>query len=299
MPTDHLLEIKKLAIVAMFSDETLMDTLVLKGGNLLDIVYEVADRASADLDFSIDQDFSREELDRIKQRIREALQDTFRAHGYVAFDICFVERPKQPRENMKDFWGGYRIEFKVIDEPQYSRLEGSERKLRTGAYELDSSHRKAFKIEISKFEYCKPKQPREINGSTIYVYTPKMLVFEKLRAICQQMPDYLQGVDSATGSARARDFFDIHTVLVNFKMDLFSKESRDLLKHIFQAKRVPLRLIGEIPKYREYHRQDFVSVQDTVRPGIDLRSFDFYFDYVVEHCCNPLKPFWEKQPPSG
>ena len=42
--------IKRLAIVAMFSDDGLMEKLVLKGGNLLDLVYGISTRASLDVD---------------------------------------------------------------------------------------------------------------------------------------------------------------------------------------------------------------------------------------------------------
>ena len=36
---EFLEQVKKLVIIAMFSDDDLMERLVLKGGNLLDIVY--------------------------------------------------------------------------------------------------------------------------------------------------------------------------------------------------------------------------------------------------------------------
>ena len=38
----ELEQIKKLAIISVFSDDTLMNTLVLKGGNALDIIYKIA-----------------------------------------------------------------------------------------------------------------------------------------------------------------------------------------------------------------------------------------------------------------
>jgi hypothetical protein len=34
-------------------------------------------------------------------------------------------------------------------------------------------------------------------------------------------------------------------------------------------------------KYRDFHRQGFPAVQATVSPGFDLKTFDFYFDYVA------------------
>ena len=49
----QLERIKKLSIIAMFSDDYLMDILVLKGGNAIDIIYGIASRASLDLDLSL------------------------------------------------------------------------------------------------------------------------------------------------------------------------------------------------------------------------------------------------------
>ena len=49
---DRLDEIKRLTLIGLFSDDDLMDTLVLKGGNALDIVHHIAPRASIDIDLS-------------------------------------------------------------------------------------------------------------------------------------------------------------------------------------------------------------------------------------------------------
>lgn len=53
---DELETIKKAGIVAMFADDDLMDQLVLKGGNAMDVVLGVNSRASVDLDFSMRDD---------------------------------------------------------------------------------------------------------------------------------------------------------------------------------------------------------------------------------------------------
>lgn len=294
MDEEHLIELKKLALIALFSDEELMSRLVLKGGNVLDIVYNVAFRSSIDLDFSMEGDFDPSERAEIEMRIRNVLDQGFKKHGYVVFDMEFVERPPEVTEDMKEFWGGYQIKFKLIEAEKYMKLKGEARDLRVRAMDLGPGHRKSFKIDISKFEYCQPKRPREVDGSTVYVYSPEMLVLEKLRAICQQMPEYREKVRNPSQSARARDFFDIHTILTTFRIDLLARESVDLMKCIFAAKRVPIELIFRIPNYREYHREDFDSVRDTVRPQHELADFDFYFDFVVENCCKPLESMGNK-----
>jgi hypothetical protein len=62
-----------------------------------------------------------------------------------------------------------------------------------------------------------------------------------------------------------------------------------LLKLIFEAKRVPVELLGKIGGFREFHRADFKSVVDTVKPGVALQDFDFYFDFLLQQADRLLK----------
>ncbi|MGA3084518.1 MAG: nucleotidyl transferase AbiEii/AbiGii toxin family protein [Thermodesulfobacteriota bacterium] len=62
MDLNFLTKIKQLTIIALFSDDFLMERLVLKGGNAIDLIYKISSRASIDLDFSIALDFKEEEL---------------------------------------------------------------------------------------------------------------------------------------------------------------------------------------------------------------------------------------------
>ena len=117
------------------------------------------------------------------------------------------------------------------------------------------------------------------DGYTIYVYSPEMLVCEKLRALGQQMPDYCAAGWQA--HAPARDFLDIHDTVRKFRIDLTTGANRELLRRIFAAKRVPPALLGKLHEHREFHRQDWRAVEETVRPHVRLQSFDFYFDFVV------------------
>jgi predicted nucleotidyltransferase component of viral defense system len=281
MELDRLGEIKKLAIIAMFSDDDLMDTLVLKGGNLLDVVYQVASRASIDLDFSMASEFTPSQWSGLGERIKRRMRETFQPHGYEVFDVHLTERPRNVTQDMAEFWGGYRIEFKVITSEEFTRLDGDIEAARHQANIIGPGRKRTFKIDVSKFEYCSSKIPKDFDDYRIYIYSPEMLLFEKLRAICQQMPEYAEIVNSPSQSPRARDFFDIHTTFENFTIDLDSPENRELLGNIFAAKRVPLELLGRIPAYRDFHRDDFTSVKDTVKPDVELKDFNFYFDYVV------------------
>jgi predicted nucleotidyltransferase component of viral defense system len=77
MDLDYLDKIKRYAIIAMFSDDDLMDMLVLKGGNVLDLIYEVSARSSIDIDLSMASEFEENKLDIIKEKIEKTLVDTF------------------------------------------------------------------------------------------------------------------------------------------------------------------------------------------------------------------------------
>jgi len=286
--------LKRLAIIAMFSDDDLMEMLVLKGGNLLDTIYNIASRASVDVDFSMEGEFQEEDFELIKEKIQRALVGTFEAEGFTVFDLNLLKRPKKDLPSVTcAFWGGYRLEFKVIESSKYEKLKHDQRSLRMGSVTLGKNHERKFIIDISKFEYCAPKREMDLDeGYTIYVYTPEMIVFEKIRAICQQMPEYDAVVPSSGKSARARDFFDIYTILEHYEIDFMAEDNLVLLQNIFVAKKVPLWLIGRIQEYMEFHRPDFASVRDTVKAGTELRDFDFYFNYVIERCA-PLKTLWE------
>lgn len=291
MPVLNYDRIKRLAIIAMVSDDRLMNLLVLKGGNALDLVYGVAERASIDLDFSIEREF--DDLPAIAEKLRYAFERTFAAEGYRAFDVKIAERPAMVAPDLRDFWGGYVVEFKIIEQEKHGRLAGDLAALRRNAALVGAKQKRTFSVDVSKFEYCSPRQPVVFEGYTVLVYTPAMVVFEKLRAICQQMPEYAELVRSKSQSARARDFFDIYTVDQRYRIDFHDSENVALVRRVFAAKRVPLALIKDIHRYREYHRPDFAVVRDTVKPDVELQGFDFYFDHVLSRCA-ALEPLGDE-----
>lgn len=279
-----LAEIRKLVIIAMFSDDVLFKRLVLKGGNAISLVYGYGARGSLDVDFSIDGDF--DDLEEATKRINAALTDRFRAAGFVLFDYNFAPRPSITGTQGKK-WGGYRVQFKIIERDKYEKVGQSIEAARRDATVIGPLQKRTFVVDLSKWEFCDGKVYADLQDYTIFVYTPMMLVLEKLRAICQQMEEYeLRGEKSA----RARDFYDI-TILVNeAKLSLQSEEDFELCRQIFAAKDVPLGLIGKISTYREFHRPDWPSVEDTVRG--ELQPFDFYFDFVLR-ISEDLKPLWK------
>ena len=115
--------------------------------------------------------------------------------------------------------------------------------------------------------------------STIYSHH---YCISMIRAVCQQTREYKKVIKSQTLTGRAKDFFDIYILCEKFNIDPNNHQNKSLLKKIFEIKKVPLSLIKKIRDYKEFHRQDFNSVEDTVKPHVLLKEFDFYFDYVID-----------------
>ena len=274
-------KIKTLGIIAMFSDDILMERFVLKGGNALDLIHQVSVRASVDIDLSMDRDFTAEELLGLSRRIENLLLDTFRPEGFEVFDVKLEKQPPTLTADLEDFWGGYSVEFKLIESDRYRELGADIEALRRSAMPLGQGTK--FSIDISKYEYTAGKVQVDLDGYAVFVYTPEMIVCEKLRAICQQMKEYGSVVKrNRSGGSRARDFIDIERVITVCDIDLATKENRALLANVFAAKRVRLSLLRNVDRYREFHRQNYDAVVATVKPGVALKEFDFYVDFVLE-----------------
>jgi len=286
--------IKLWAIQAMFSDDELLEQLVLKGGNAMALIHQISARASVDLDFSLKQDFT-ETIDVVKGRIERTLGETFRSNGLEVFDFKMVEQPKAISKDMKDFWGGYAVEFKLISTELYRQHTQDIEVLRKFAMNLGQGTR--FLMDISRFEYIENKEYVDFDGTVIYVYSPLMIVCEKLRAICQQMPEYGPIIKrDRAGAARPKDFVDIFVLVSALDLDLTGEVMEKNLTSMFEIKKVPLRFLGHIPNYFAFHEAGFSAVEATVSPDFDLKDFDFYFNYVLD-IVERLKPVWNKEAP--
>lgn len=277
--------IKHIAIIALASDDELVETLVLKGGNAIELAYQTQrgtlSRTSFDLDYSIeDGDFDEEEAT-IAQRIEHTLKQTFLENDFIVFDYKFLQKPRKMADHLADFWGGYKVEFKVVERWLYEAYKAEPASLRRRAIAMHPNHSPVFELEFSKFEYVAHKVPIDIDGYKIYVYTPEMIVFEKLRAICQQLPFYKNVVPSFTARARARDFYDIHLIMEMYSIEPNTLENSVLIQKIFEAKKVPTAYIEAIKDFKSIHADDWQSVKDTISAFEQLQGFDFYFDYVV------------------
>lgn len=267
----------------MVSDDSLMELLVFKGGSAIDMIYDVSGRSSLDLDFSMEYGLTEEEELEVAQKVERTLVTTFSEHGFHVHDIFFRPKPEKIRQEVKDFWGGYEVNFKIIKKSDAERLKMDQKAIRTQSLPLGKKRSTKFKIDISSYEYIAESGREDFEDFQIRVYTPEMIVFEKLRAICQQLPDYKTIVHTITPKARGRDFYDIELLMTQFNIDPNSESNKSLIKGIFQAKKVPLSFIGRISESKEFHKENFVlSLRPTVDASIEVKPFDHYFDFVTK-----------------
>ncbi len=271
-------------IVSVASDETLAELMVLKGGNALALIHKIGSRASLELDFSLEGDFL--DPNEIGARLFRALRDRFDSAGLLLFDEEFGPKPRTARSDSSPKWGGYKAAFKLISKEEHKALKGDLDAMRRQSQESGPGHRRVFEIEISKFEYCAGNVVAEIDAFPVRVYTPAMIAIEKLRAICQQMSEYIARRHPAP---RARDFYDIHAIVTTTGVELAAAEQGDLIRSMFSAKEVPLALLSKLEKYREFHRQDWPAVEVSVSG--ELQPFDYYYDFVLTQA-KGLEALW-------
>lgn len=276
---ERIRHLKLRAIAALFSSQPLAAQFVLKGGNALDLVFHITTRSSLDLDISMESDFAPKDILRLRAELESALQASFAPDDLYVFDVTFEEKPPDTSPELAHFWGGYSLTFKLLPSADIEACGGDMAKMRRRALPIGGKGK--FEIDISKFEYCADKRSATLGGAEIFVYSPEMLVSEKLRAICQQMPEYGPVVKrSRSGSARARDFVDITLLIQRFSIEMTHEDNLGILRKIFQIKHVPTQLIARIPDFKDFHEADFPAVKDSIQPGTQLEDFDYYFDSV-------------------
>lgn len=271
----RLEKIRRMAIVALFSDDVLYEKLVLKGGNALNLVHRIGFRSSVDIDVSMEDDF--DDLDEARTRLFSALERTFEEEGLRVFDQKLEPRPRRGSEDPR--WGGYELQFKVIALELADAFGDSPEAMRREAEVIAPDQKRNFKIDFSKYEHCAGKVEVELDDFSIFVYSLEMIALEKVRAICQQMDAYTQ-TKRLAGRPRPRDFYDLVAIHRQHGLDFRNEENLALAQSIFEAKDVPLELVARIREQRDFHRTGWDSVALTA--GEPVGDFDTYFDAVIE-----------------
>lgn len=262
-------EVIRESVVALFSNEILRRTLVLKGGSALFLVQDIDTRLSTDMDFSVSNEV--ENPVEYFAHVESALSNHFGKLDFEVFDTAFTKKPREGVETKPKFWAGWYFEFKLISTEFYSKALAFKQR---AALIPDGTASSKIEIEISEYEYCDSAESVELGGSIVTSYSTALLVLEKLRAICQQHPQYPYG----RLKNRARDYFDIYQLVKKYRSAELFEEMRRHLPQVFSAKDVSLGLLKGIfaQEFVEFQASHFGSVEATVKGKAE--SFDFYLE---------------------
>ena len=264
--------IRLLILKGLYLDDTLAEELVLKGGNALRLVHQIGDRASVDLDFSLDGDFE-EGMEKLRERAERGIREACEPEGFYPFDVTIQKTPRIKGEDLDPTWGGYMLTLKLADGPTLDAYGDDIDELRKRSLRI-SPPKTVFKIDVSKHEYVEPAVHHLVDNVEIRVYTALLQAAEKLRAICQQLPEYKY---RHRPKPRPRDFVDLWQISEH-GFDLCCDEFVRILGPVFDAKDVELSWLKTVHQHRDFHAAAWDSVLQEM-PEAD--SFDFYFEFVL------------------
>ena len=266
-------EVIRETTIGIFSTKVARDNLVLKGGTGLRLGEGITNRISLDIDLSAKGSIL--DPERFFQEITKALQKRFNRLKLDVIDPKYSIRPKSRKIREHERWGGWNYTFKLSG--QSHRGETPEKRIRQALIPNGSPSQK-IEIQISEFEYCAVIDKILLDGVEIHVYSPVLQVLEKIRAICQQHPDYKRSLSKN----RARDYYDIFSIVDIHKRekDFFSKLAEHV-EPVFHAKEVPLELLTEGGIFDS----DFTTGQElgfaAVKGSVLGDTYDFSF-YVEQ-----------------
>jgi hypothetical protein len=257
-------------ILAVYQSSDLANHLFLKGGSALRIFDDQMSRLSIDADFSLKSGLV--DADRFFEAILACVETRFQKFGFDVIDMKSTRKPKKNPENRPEWWGGWACEFKLVD---HKHVDETLEMRRRNAFIPDGASSLRITIDISEHEYCGKYRTKVIDGVPIIGYSRELLVLEKMRAICQQHPDY----PFRLSKNRSRDFYDIYMLTADVG-DLFPGSCAPHLNKVFAAKEVPLALLKSIwdEDFMDEQRRGFDQVRDTVRGKV--YDFDVYLEHL-------------------
>lgn len=275
-------QIRLTVIKSIFSNPQLEEILTLKGGNAMKL-QGLTDRQSQDLDFSIQENI-RLSIEQDGPLFLQSLENEFNPLGYQVINFKFEEKPSKRTAITPPYWGGYQIEFSILKEEIFYHLTEKQLKNINAYAESIEDGKKRIQIDLSFDEFTDTRIKERINDVDVYLYSPLMIIYEKIRASCQQLPQYKIGMNKK----RARDLFDIYTILTNINyIDLYDEilnpNNLYIIRKMFDLKGVSLNLITKIEEIKEELREDYESkVIPQVPRNQSVPDFDYLFSFNNE-----------------
>jgi len=257
------------AVLAVYSDLKLAEHVYLKGGAALRLLDELNTRLSMDADFSLDHPL--ENAEEFFDTIHHSLVRRFDPHHFDILDFRHRRKPEKAHPDKPEWWGGWICEFKLA----HASFRGETLEIRRRNALVPAGTKKStIPLDISDHEYCGKGRRKVVGGIEIHGYTRELLVLEKLRAICQQHPDYPYSKDKN----RARDFYDILQLTQEID-EKFIDTCRQEIGKVFGAKEVPLAFLKSLwdDDFTDTFARGFDEVRETVQ------GTPYPFETYLEH----------------
>jgi len=227
-------------------------------------------RLSIDADFSVEESITNEKT--FFNSIKASVGSQFRKFKYDIIDFTWKRKPKKRNADFPDWWGGWSCEFKLVSFRHRGKDIITKRR---NALSPEGANSTKILVEISEHEYCGKKRTKMIHGIKVLGYSRELLVLEKIRAICQQHPDY----SFRSSKNRARDFYDIYELTSKAGSE-FADSCSHHIEKVFAAKEVPMSLLSALwdETFIDEQRRGFDEVKDTVSSRI--HDFNVYLEHL-------------------
>lgn len=288
---EHFL--RDLILEAFYAHPKTKELVVLKGGQALNL-YGFSSRESYDIDFTIKQ--AKEKVfEELNPLVKENLAETFLKRNYYFFDYRFDLKPKKRHHALPPYWGGYAITFKVIPLEEKKNIENQYptdkekqlERMRASAAPFGKNNSTKVELDFSYHEYVGELEQIELvssiteSGYKVSLYRPIILVYEKMRALCQNIPgDHLP----VNKNARVRDLYDIYSIV--YSESKYALEEEDILENIhelkksFEAKEVSLELLLQLSQSKESLEKDFYDTLLQTVPEAKKVGFQYIYEYT-------------------
>ena len=133
----------------------------------------------SNLDFSMQSDF--QDFAVYENKIKQTLDKTFNEEGYKIIDFKFKKKPQICGEDLMEFWGGYSIDFKVIDKQTYFTIRVIFQNCVYSQMILIRNTKKILQLILVNLNIVQARNLDYVDGLKIYVYSPEMIIFEKIK----------------------------------------------------------------------------------------------------------------------
>ncbi|MBZ8124940.1 nucleotidyl transferase AbiEii/AbiGii toxin family protein [Bacillus thuringiensis] len=295
---------QNLSLCAILSSDIFAHKTVLTGGSVLNLVYNVHNRVSVDLDLSLESPILPHEYVRLETELDYNFDEAFSKEKYKVLNSRLEIRSlnlhdKFSDENLfnpKEIL--YKYAFQLMDLHEYEEIcnhpgrtkKQKEARCRESIIELPNK-KNFFEIDFKWEGPIIEKQKYKINNYTLEVPSPFVLFCKKMIGILANSPN-IGDTPEKFKRARSQDFFDIHSLIGSQMIhlqDLIQPNNLNIFQTILKEKNIETSSLKDLKKHHKFHQSNFA---DSVRNMslFPLKSFEYYFDFII-HLIDYMYPF--------